>query len=755
MDEHRNKKCPTCNVLIPLNEYNDHAYCHTIQEEEIENQNLDIIPAENKKKKLTKSVIKINNNLSISIVNLSKENPNFSRAKITKSKCKEIKNKEKNEDKHYFPSNLKTINQDGKKMTRKNSSDIDREQIKRYFTKKKTQYFQELNNLNNVKEERIEEIKDFKSDCILYDKNNKTYIGKLFIDQSYTFYFSGEMNNIPQYFNSDYYVFPLLSILKCVTNTNYFGQSNFCKEITLKDYRNFIFKFTPNSFKEFTELIDKFALPEKSINYFNYAYYYKNLYYSENKSKFKENISIYNFKNEFLRQGIDFSSDNNKEFNILDNSNFKFCETYPKKLIMPYGINDEELKNSASFRTKERIPTLTYRYKKNGNCIWRSSQTKTGFSSINKSDVLLLTKIANKQKLCIYDARPFLNAYANKLKGAGYENINNYPNIDMDIIFCGMTNIHSVRNSYQKIMSNVSYNTIEERTLFFNITNSGWYEAIIILLKSSFQIYNSIREKNNILIHCSDGWDRTSQLCATSQILLDKYYRTLDGFICLIEKDWLSFGHQFRYRSGFYSPFDSPSNVSNENQFSPIFLQWLDAIYQLMNQNYNKFQFNFNLILLLAEEIFSGKYGTFLFNNDKEREEYNEKKKTLSIWNYIKDNEEKFINKIYNPDDDRGLIVNCKKIKIWRDYFYRFERGNNENYLEEYDKKLKGYENNINKDKNIIEQLSTFIANKCEIEDLEGLDKECKKIIEKLIKEKKEKEKKNENITSNNENKKY
>ena len=636
-------------------------------------------------------------------------------------------------------NNLGEANEN-KIIKRKKSNDIDKKQIKRYFTKKKSQYFQQ-ENCNTLKKKRsntkiekeiIDQIRDFKADCILYDKNSKTYIGKLFIDQSYTFYFSGEMNNKPLYFNSDYYIFPLLMISRCVTNSNYFGQSNYCKEITLKDYRNFIIKFSPNSFKEFNEIIDKFSLPEKSKNYLNYAFTYHNLLRSENSEK-NNNIKIYSFEKEFKRQEIDFSL---QKLKILDNSNYKFCETYPRKLIVPYDMDDNDLKNSAEFRTKNRIPTLTYRYKKNGNCIWRSSQTKSGFSGINKSDVLLLTKIANKQKLCIYDARPFLNAYANKLKGAGYENINNYPDIDMELIFCGMSNIHAVRTSFQKIMNNVSYSTNDETTLFLNITNSGWYEAIIILLKSSFQIYNSIREKSNVLIHCSDGWDRTSQLCSTSQILLDKYYRTLDGFICLIEKDWLSFGHQFRYRSGFYSPIDSPPNVSNENQFSPIFIQWLDSIYQLMSQNYTKFQFNFELILFLAEETFTGKYGTFLFNNDREREEYGQDNKTISIWNYVKENENKFINKIYNPDDERGLNINFKKIKLWRDYFYRFEKGNNEYCFDEYDKKIKTYENKIQNDKNIIEKLSKFIANNCGKEEIEKLDNNCKKLVEKLMKEK-------------------
>jgi len=58
-------------------------------------------------------------------------------------------------------------------------------------------------------------------------------------------------------------------------------------------------------------------------------------------------------------------------------------------------------------------------------------------------------------------------------------------------------------------------------------------------------------QHSHVLIHCSDGWDRTSQLSALAQLLLDPYYRTIEGFIVLVEKDWLAFGHQFQHRTGF------------------------------------------------------------------------------------------------------------------------------------------------------------------------------------------------------------
>jgi myotubularin-related protein 3/4 len=36
------------------------------------------------------------------------------------------------------------------------------------------------------------------------------------------------------------------------------------------------------------------------------------------------------------------------------------------------------------------------------------------------------------------------------------------------------------------------------------------------------------REGRPVLVHCSDGWDRTPQIVALAKILLDPYYRTLE-----------------------------------------------------------------------------------------------------------------------------------------------------------------------------------------------------------------------------------
>ena len=38
-------------------------------------------------------------------------------------------------------------------------------------------------------------------------------------------------------------------------------------------------------------------------------------------------------------------------------------------------------------------------------------------------------------------------------------------------------------------------------------------------------------EGKSVLVHCSDGWDRTAQSCALTSLLIDSHYRTLHGFM--------------------------------------------------------------------------------------------------------------------------------------------------------------------------------------------------------------------------------
>lgn len=167
------------------------------------------------------------------------------------------------------------------------------------------------------------------------------------------------------------------------------------------------------------------------------------------------------------------------------------------------------------------------------------------------------------------------------------------------------------------------------------------------------------------LIHCSDGWDRTSQVCSLVQLQIDPYFRTLRGFITLVEKDWCQFGHQFALRNGIA--------LANEKQRSPVFMQFLDCIHQLMHQYPTAFEFNMEFLRDLAYHSYTGSFGTFLCDNQIERTKHNLKTKTVSIWSYILEQEYQFRNPFYihNPDILFANTIPCN-MRFWKEYFLQY-----------------------------------------------------------------------------------
>ena len=82
-------------------------------------------------------------------------------------------------------------------------------------------------------------------------------------------------------------------------------------------------------------------------------------------------------------------------------------------------------------------------------------------SNRSDEDELMLRLIGNPRtrefykdqpkNLHIYDARPYINAYANRLNGKGYELTDHYKNAE--IFFMDIDNIHHVKECHRKILT--------------------------------------------------------------------------------------------------------------------------------------------------------------------------------------------------------------------------------------------------------------------------------------------------------------
>ena len=103
----------------------------------------------------------------------------------------------------------------------------------------------------------------------------------------------------------------------------------------------------------------------------------------------------------------------------------------------------------------------------------------------------------------------------------------------------------------RKSLDLLTGSSVDEFSWLKTVDQSGWLQHVARVLKGALRIVHCIAYENvSVLVHCSDGWDRTTQLTSLAMLLLDPYYRTLRGFMVLVEKEWMSFGHKFADRLG-------------------------------------------------------------------------------------------------------------------------------------------------------------------------------------------------------------
>lgn len=61
-----------------------------------------------------------------------------------------------------------------------------------------------------------------------------------------------------------------------------------------------------------------------------------------------------------------------------------------------------------------------------------------------------------------------------------------------------------------------------------NLESTQWLSYLCQLLSVACEVVGVVHDASlPILIHCSDGWDRTTQVVALAQLMLDPYYRTV------------------------------------------------------------------------------------------------------------------------------------------------------------------------------------------------------------------------------------
>lgn len=175
-------------------------------------------------------------------------------------------------------------------------------------------------------------------------------------------------------------------------------------------------------------------------------------------------------------------------------------------------------------------------------------------------------------------------------------------------------------------------------------------------------------------------------------LMLDPYYRTVTGFQVLIEKEWISFGHNFCQRNGgpanggnlIFPWIDSECTrnvkvaAADSEERSPVFLQFIDCVWQMMQQFPASFEFNDSLLITIMDELYAAKFGTFLFDSERQSRDNYARTRTISLWSLVNSNASTYLNPTYTAAEVSGHRVlipgySVNQLEVWKGYFLRWQ----------------------------------------------------------------------------------
>ncbi|KAM3593996.1 uncharacterized protein V6R79_000504 [Siganus canaliculatus] len=353
------------------------------------------------------------------------------------------------------------------------------------------------------------------------------------------------------------------------------------------------------------------------------------------------------------------------------NRDYSVCPSYPPAVIVPKSTDDDILRKVAKFRQGGRFPVLCYYHRKNGMVILRSSQPLTGANRkrCREDELLLQAVIDGSDKGYIIDTRSSQQAQQARMTGGGFESKSSYSSWKR--LHRQMERGKALQESLIKLVEACSDASHNMDRWLSKLENSKWLSHVQTALSTAGLLAECVeRDGHSVLVHGSEGTDSTLLISTLAQLIMDPNCRTLEGFLALLEREWVQAGHPFRQRCAHFA-----YSHTRLQQEAPVFLLLLDCVWQLWRQFPLALGFSEALLLRLATEAYASNYGTLLCNSHQERYAAGVMENTHCLFQaLLKPWERDYYS---NPLYERTELaiwpsVHPQSLQLWRGFFLRW-----------------------------------------------------------------------------------
>ncbi|CAB3379605.1 Hypothetical predicted protein [Cloeon dipterum] len=151
----------------------------------------------------------------------------------------------------------------------------------------------------------------------------------------------------------------------------------------------------------------------------------------------------------------------------------------------------------------------------------------------------------------------------------------------------------------------------QEQDFFGRMDSTRWLHYVSGCLAIAQQAANALASGETIVLQEGEGRDVSTIVSSLVQLMCNPSCRSILGFQSLIQKEWIALGHPFCSRLGLIAESDVDQ--------SPMFLLFLDCVWQILNQFPGKFEFTETYLTTLWDSCHVGIFDTFLFNSERDR----------------------------------------------------------------------------------------------------------------------------------------
>lgn len=344
--------------------------------------------------------------------------------------------------------------------------------------------------------------------------------------------------------------------------------------------------------KQIASALARFAFPTRQG--LSFAYSYKEPYYP---TLSKSAVSMYNTKNDWARELIRCGTSNWQVISaesepILQHARHSSRYTLPPHFVIPKACEVEMFLNWTLAFCDSRAVFWVYGY---GNAsLVRLAELKPN----NQQD----TKIENTMLEVVRAS-------------------NDQKKLHLLQLTDRLPSILDVHKAYEKLRrlcapESPQLFSVEDSKFLILLEKSNWLFYVSLCLRYSCEAAEKLREGSSCVLQDTNGRDLCCVVSSLTQMILDPFYRTIDGFQSLIQKEWVALEHPFQRRLGHIR---QPVDSNGPQEESPVFLLFLDSVWQLLQQFPDEFEFSQTYLTTLWDSCFMPIFDTFQFDCNADR----------------------------------------------------------------------------------------------------------------------------------------